>query len=52
MKKCILTLVGAASVSVFIFGCAPKTGNYHTVHSDSQNAQKDLNQAILNHPMQ
>ncbi len=43
---------GLLGVGAFSFGCAPKTGNYHTVHSDSQSAQKGLNQAILNHPLQ
>ncbi len=52
MKTGILMLAGAISVGALIFGCAPKTGNYHMVHSDSQSAQKALNQAILNHPLQ
>ncbi len=52
MKTLILVFAGAAGVVAFAFGCAPKTGNYHMVHSDSKNAQQDLNQAILNHPLQ
>ncbi len=51
MRTLILFVVSAAGVAAFSFGCAPKTGNYHMVHSDSKNAQQDLNQAILNHPL-